>query len=500
MQRWPDKDVSLVSASHISTDSDEISDVSDEEDIQYGENGLFNLTAKSEAAMIVQSENLPLSKVQADVDEGKISEIDSPLHVNEGTPELFGPPPELDVDYLDDSEAEYSHSWVGSPDRTRVSSGSAGLGRSFSEDEIQKQLEGKNGNTLPDQFVEKDCGGAASAVETADQTDKGFSVAQTILATTSDGDFKKNYKHEVFDTNPKPDAASKSVADLSPKPQNDGASAGAAQVEKVPTPKSWFVSGVVTPIDTGAKSQQPPQPLPPIPANSTPKGGFDPTSMPSFMFTDAVQQDLTTGGFFIAGEGDTPEGVARAMHVPLEELLEVNQLQFPGLQPESDLLEGMRLQLPSLRSRCNSSRRPAQSKGKSAAPARAKAAPTKTRTKNVVRKKAAKIVSGHLGKANKSTSKVRKRTTGRSVTSSVGIIFNNPTNKRNMEYHTAVLRRREQARIEHENSKHQKTIQERNKKGTRNYKKSGRLHRRAQHRRAAGSSALGKTIQPEMQF
>ena len=37
MQRWPDKDVSLVSASHISTDSDEISDVSDEEDIQYGE-------------------------------------------------------------------------------------------------------------------------------------------------------------------------------------------------------------------------------------------------------------------------------------------------------------------------------------------------------------------------------------------------------------------------------------------------------------------------------
>ena len=37
MQRWADKDVSLVSASHISTDSDEISDVSDEEDIQYGE-------------------------------------------------------------------------------------------------------------------------------------------------------------------------------------------------------------------------------------------------------------------------------------------------------------------------------------------------------------------------------------------------------------------------------------------------------------------------------
>ena len=37
MQRWPDKDASLVSASHISTDSDEISDVSDEEDIQYGE-------------------------------------------------------------------------------------------------------------------------------------------------------------------------------------------------------------------------------------------------------------------------------------------------------------------------------------------------------------------------------------------------------------------------------------------------------------------------------
>ena len=47
-----------------------------------------------------------------------------------------------------------------------------------------------------------------------------------------------------------------------------------------------------------------------------------------------------------------------------------------------------------------------------------------------------------------------------------------PTNARNMEYHTAGLRRREQARIEHENSKHQKTIQERNKKGTRNYKKS----------------------------
>ena len=40
--------------------------------------------------------------------------------------------------------------------------------------------------------------------------------------------------------------------------------------------------------------------------------------------------DLTTGGFFIAGEGDTPEGVARAMQVPVEKLLEVNQLQFPG--------------------------------------------------------------------------------------------------------------------------------------------------------------------------
>ena len=40
--------------------------------------------------------------------------------------------------------------------------------------------------------------------------------------------------------------------------------------------------------------------------------------------------DLMTGGFFIASEGDTPAGVARAMHVPLEELLEVNQAKFPG--------------------------------------------------------------------------------------------------------------------------------------------------------------------------
>ena len=36
-------------------------------------------------------------------------------------------------------------------------------------------------------------------------------MAQTILATTNDGDFKENSKDEVFDTDPKSDAASKSV-------------------------------------------------------------------------------------------------------------------------------------------------------------------------------------------------------------------------------------------------------------------------------------------------
>ena len=40
--------------------------------------------------------------------------------------------------------------------------------------------------------------------------------------------------------------------------------------------------------------------------------------------------ELMAGGFFIAGEGDTPAGVARAMHVSLEELLELNQNKFPG--------------------------------------------------------------------------------------------------------------------------------------------------------------------------
>ena len=52
-------------------------------------------------------------------------------------------------------------------------------------------------------------------------------------------------------------------------------------------------------------------------------------------------------------------------------------------------------------------------------------------------------------------------------------IASSPSNARNMEYHTAVLRRREQARIAYENSKHLRTMQQHKKGGRTNKKGDG---------------------------